>query len=359
MTADSGPDRVEPVVVLLRTGRVLMIGGDGGLSALDAVERYDASAGAWTNRQKMIDARRRFTATVLEDGKVLAAGGENFSALNRAELYDPAGGTWTATSSTLTTSRRHHTATLLPGGRVLIAAGHASGYLQTAELYDPVAATFSSTGSLSSGRRDHTATLLADGRVLAVGGRNALSGLTSAELYDPAAAAWSATGSLANRREGHAATLMPDGRVLVTGGQGTTTLASCELYDPGKAFADEWRPHVVAVHGNSTFPAGLPYSTIVSVDGARLRGSGESGGGSANASAADVPVVMLVGPIGGEGGRSQSGAGRTFLLPATAFAGGTVLNFRTPASSAIGKGYYMLRVVVNGVPSIARIVHLP
>ncbi|MHC5018853.1 MAG: IPT/TIG domain-containing protein [Planctomycetota bacterium] len=359
VTTDSGPDRVEPMTVLLRSGRVLMMGGDGGLNALDHVERYDATSGNWVNRTKMNDARRRFAVAVLENGKVLAAGGESLSTLNRAELYDPSVDSWTATSSTMTTSRRHHTATLLPGGRVLIAAGHNTGFLNSAELYDPTSSTFTSTGSLASGRRDHTATLLADGRVLAVGGRNALSGLTSAELYDPAAAAWSGTGSLANRREGHAATLLPDGRVLVTGGQGTTTLASCELYDPGKAFADEWRPHIIAVHGNSTFPATLPYSTNVTIDGDRLRGMGETGGGASNASAGDAPVAMLVGPIGGEGGRSHSGAGRTFLLPATAFADGKTLLFRTPSSATIGKGYYMLRIVTNGVPSVARIIHLP
>jgi hypothetical protein len=358
-TSSVATSRSGATAVVQRDGRVLLLGGFGVIASLDAVERFDGTTGTWTNRNRMIDPRRFFTATVLTDGKILAAAGENFGALNRAELYDPATGSWTFTGSNLTTSRRHHSATLLPGGRVLIAAGHNTGYLSSAELYNPASGTFTGTGGLAFSRRDHTATLLADGRALIVGGRDALNALTSAELYDPAAGGWTGTGALLLRREAHTATLLPDGRVLVTGGLGSSTLSSCELFDPGKGFADDWRPFIQAVHGNSTFPASLTYSTNITIHGARLRGLTEGGGGGRNDSSGDVPVVVLVGPLGGEGGRSQSGPGRTVLTPASAFEDGKTLLFRTPPASAIGKGHYLLRVVVNGIPSIARIVHLP
>ena len=57
-------------------------------------------------------------------------------ALSSAELYDPASGTWTATGS-LGTARDAHTATLLPNGKVLVAGGNNGPALSSAELYDP------------------------------------------------------------------------------------------------------------------------------------------------------------------------------------------------------------------------------
>jgi hypothetical protein len=81
----------------------------------------------------MTIARLAHTATVLDDGEVLMAGGNSGSA--RAELYDAAAGTFTATGS-MTMVRWSHTATLLPAGTVLIAGGAGvTGYLASAQLY--------------------------------------------------------------------------------------------------------------------------------------------------------------------------------------------------------------------------------
>ena len=55
-----------------------------------------------------------------------------------AELYNPATGTWTATGS-LHAARVQHTATLLQNGQVLDAGGQDSNYnlLASAEVYTP------------------------------------------------------------------------------------------------------------------------------------------------------------------------------------------------------------------------------
>ena len=76
---------------------------------------------------------------------------------------------WTATSS-LNIGRWAHTATLLQNGMVLVAGGTGGvGANTSAELYDPASGTWTVTGSLNTGRFYHTATLLQNGIVLVAG----------------------------------------------------------------------------------------------------------------------------------------------------------------------------------------------
>ena len=56
--------------------------------------------------------------------------------------------------------RTRHTATLLNSGQVLIAGGiNESGPLNSALLYDPVSGTLSPTGPMTVARADHTVDL--------------------------------------------------------------------------------------------------------------------------------------------------------------------------------------------------------
>src|SRR4051794_16000053 len=77
----------------------------------------------WLPAGNMVTSRDGHTATWLQTGQLLVAGGEDGNyTLASAELFDPATFQWTATGS-MQTSRIFHTATLLPSGKVLVAGG--------------------------------------------------------------------------------------------------------------------------------------------------------------------------------------------------------------------------------------------
>jgi uncharacterized delta-60 repeat protein len=223
---------------LLPNGTVLVAGGENSSGVLASAELYDPVSGTWTVTGSLNTGRYGHTATLLPNGKVLVAGGYNgVTQLASAELYDPASGTWTVTGS-LNTGRTDYTATLLRDGKVLVVggAGISNNILASAELYDPASETWTLTGSLNTGRFGHTAALLPNGKVLVVGGASSDGGggITSAELYDPASGTWTATGNLNTGRLRYTATLLPNGIVLVAGGldSSNNALASAELYDP-------------------------------------------------------------------------------------------------------------------------------
>jgi N-acetylneuraminic acid mutarotase len=243
--------RYAHTATLLPNGKVLVVGGSyidfgyGGYS-LASAELYDPASGTWTATGGLTTPRDFHTATLLPNGKVLVTGGENHTNLGgtvvlaSAELYDPASGTWTGTGS-LATARDFHTSTLLPNGQVLVAGGEnhsnnggSSVVLASAEVYDPASGTWAATGSLATPRAIHTATLLPDDKVLIAGGHNNSSSsrtLGSAELFDPSSGTWMTTGSLGTARYNHTATLLGDGTVLIAaGGNAGNSLASAELY---------------------------------------------------------------------------------------------------------------------------------
>ena len=236
--------RAGHTATLLQNGKVLVAGGfetfgqDTGNIGLATAELYDPASGTWTATGSLNAKRDTHTATLLPNGKVLvAAGGDFIGELVSAELYDPASGTWAFTGS-LATGTDTHMATLLPNGKVLVVGGFLDGngnVTARAELYDPASGTWTATGSLNTARAVHTAILLTGGKVLVTGGADSFgNALASAELYDPASGSWTATGNLNTARLYHTATLLPNGKVLAVGGldSSNSVSASAELYDP-------------------------------------------------------------------------------------------------------------------------------
>jgi len=231
--------RTGHTATLLANGEVLVAGGGNASGFLPTAELYNPATGKWTATGLMTTARGSHTATLLPNGEVLVAGGVSNgsspwsnSCATTAELYNPSTGQWTTTGS-MTKTRASHTATLLNDGSVLVAGGLCNGggaYADnSAELYDPSTGTWKATGSMNVARVSTAATLLPNGQVLIAGGNSTSSGGTSAELYDHGH--WTLTGSMNVYRPNLTAMLLTNGDVLVFGGTQLASSAS-EFYNP-------------------------------------------------------------------------------------------------------------------------------
>lgn len=244
---------------LLNNGKVLIAGGeDNASNAFNTAELFDPNTGLFTaTAGNMTVARAGHTATLLGNGKVLitggTSGGNSEAAVSSAELYDPATDMFTATAGSMTAARASHTATLLQSGKVLIAGGDVIFFngiqntgimsLNTAETFDPSTGMFTkTTGNMSVARESHTATLLGSGKVLLAGGSDgalgnstpAVSIYASADLFDPSTGQFTAaTGMMTAERDFLTANLLSSGKVLLAGGvNATMTLGTADLFDP-------------------------------------------------------------------------------------------------------------------------------
>lgn len=243
--------RAEQTATLLTSGplagKVLIAGGccDGNNKALNTAELYDPTTQTFAATPAMPVAAMVQTATLVQDGTVLLAGGTNapgsLNSLSTAEIYNPQTRSFQLVGS-LQNARQGQTATPLQNGQLLIAGGWRVGDdpTRTAELYTLASRAFTLTGNMGLGRRYQAAAALLDGTVLMAGG---LDGADSAQVYDPSTGAfnWTSTG-MAEYRDHPTATLIlntetsADTRVLIAGGvqtnSGSTGGKRLELYDP-------------------------------------------------------------------------------------------------------------------------------
>jgi galactose oxidase-like protein len=272
--------RIRHTATLLRSGKVLVAGGwidSPNPQVTSSAELYEPTTGRWTATGSMISGRASHAAVLLRSGKVLVVGGAApgeggayppseppFGATASAEVYDPDSGIWTETSS-MQAAGDSLTAVLLPSGNVFVAPGllwQASLVTVTtpAEVYDPVSKSWSVIGGAI--RPFGSATLLASGKVLVFDGRS-----DTAQIYDSATGAWRSTGRITTTggwAVEHTAILLPSGKVLVVGGW---DISSGEVYDPA---TDMWTPTsqmTTPHHGGGVAVTLLPFGKVLVAGG--------------------------------------------------------------------------------------------
>jgi len=139
-------ERESATAALLPNGKVLIAGGDDNDGYPTTTELYDPAANSFAVGPAMNMGREETAnAILLRNGKVLIAGGWLFGSggsgvLASTELYDPVSNTFAAAASTASMSspREYPTATLLPNGIVLIAGGDdGDNNLTNGDLYKP------------------------------------------------------------------------------------------------------------------------------------------------------------------------------------------------------------------------------
>lgn len=281
--------RLQHTATLLPDGKVLIAGGGegpdiiDGYSVVDQAELFDPGTKTFSVAGQI--ARDSHTATLLQSGDVLLAGGEtgwspNGNAYGNPEPIDSATAevdqessefSVTATGSMLTV-REGHSASILNDGKVLITGGlfalSASPWWQAldeSEVFDPASGKFTAVGPMTSERWGHTSTLLQNGKVLITGGGSSLFSNT-AELFDPGTGTFKVIGNMAVQRGGHTATLLPDGKVLIAGNS-----AMAEVYDPStELFSPTGTMNTARQWHTATL---LPNGTVL-IAGGYLVGSG-------------------------------------------------------------------------------------
>ena len=241
-----------PTATPLNDGRVLVVGGlamtvgpagpaGDTWPSNSGAETYDPKTGTFTAAGPMAFNRNNHSATLLQDGRVLIAGGvtNGYSTVpgsdnqetETAEIYDPSTGDFSLTNP-MEVTRATHFAVLLTSGQVLVGGG----YLESAELFNVLTNSFSDTGAMSTFRSNATATLLSNGQVLVAGGYpNFPITTAAAELYNPATGTFQPTGGMGTARGNATATLLLNGHPLEIGGRTTCctdVLSSAELYTP-------------------------------------------------------------------------------------------------------------------------------
>ena len=229
----------------LQDGRVLIAGGflreSGGVDKPRSESYlFDPKTNTFKPVGKLKTARAQHQAVLLSDGRVLVLGGRQstYNVLASVEIYDANKGTWSQAGA-MTVERVNHAAVLMKDGNVLTVGGAGKEVWQphkSLEIFKPTSNSWTVLGlALAQGRALTSATSLGSGKVIIAGGYDGTKWLNSIITFDPVAGNLTVQKTtLGEARCAHSATLTSDGRVLLVGGTcgAACTIKSNELYNP-------------------------------------------------------------------------------------------------------------------------------
>ena len=227
---------------LLEDGRVLVSGGTDVTKSGDvqfaSSEIYDPVSGQWTITGDMLEVHSGHSS-VLVNGKVVIFG------QTLAEMYDPGTGVWSSVGVPEVERSRGTSAIILQNGKVMIAGGEwkQPGWqgqvhvMATIQTFDPSSNVFSATEMPSmTAPHIYQSTFIQDDGVLVVG-------TAGVEIYNATTKLWTEVAQFTSDRGtdtngAPTGTKLDDGRILVIGGKMETDdgkfigVATSEIYDP-------------------------------------------------------------------------------------------------------------------------------
>lgn len=279
---------------------------------------------------------------VAPNGKVFCAGPQQATRF----LSTAGRGDWTAGPKRTFGERFYGGSTMYDNGKVLLVGG-GNPPTATAEVIDlaATAPTWRRTGAMAFARRYCSAVTLADGKVLVVSGssspgNDAALARLAPELWFPGTGQWKPMASAAVKRVYHSnAILLPDARVLVAGSgrpkaiNGGADSENCEIFEPPYLFQGV-RPTITSATARVGYNATLVIQTP-------------------NAAAIDTVRLIRLPSATHNVDFNQRASTLQFAR------GAGVLNAVIPASPNLHPpGHYMVFIIMDGVPSIARIIRI-
>lgn len=246
-----------------------------------------------------------------------------------------------------------HELHLLPDGRVAaigyksFTAGQVGRIL---EIYDPATGAWELAAESNPVRSRASTVMMPDGRILVIGGfvedasdpalRNAYGQTTLVDVWDPRRDAWRRLTSIEVAREYHAMpVVLPDGRIFVAGGEGQPgnepTASVAEVFSP-PYLSKGPRPRIGAITETE-----LRRGATLSID---LAGDEK------------ITEVIMMG-TNATTHFMESGTARYESLAFDQTGARVTATVRSEPGRAI-PGWYLVYVLVDDIPSVARIMRL-